>query len=107
MPASPCPRPGIAEPAHALDQRRLEGRAVAPAVAEPLGLGALERAAEADPGVAHRDHHHPPAQAPAEGIRLHRHPAAGAGVLHNILARLRKRHSESACVAFASRPSSP
>ena len=85
---------GIAEPAHALDQRRLERRAVAPPLAEPLGVGALERAPEADAGVAHRDHHDPPAEPAPEGVRLHRDPAAGAGVLNNILASLRKRHTE-------------
>src|SRR2546422_7527982 len=34
------------EPAHALDQRRLERRSVAPALAEPLRLRRLERVAE-------------------------------------------------------------
>src|SRR6478736_4840807 len=42
------PSAGIAEAAHALDQRRFERCAVPPAVAEPLGVGALERASEAD-----------------------------------------------------------
>ena len=95
MPASPWPRPGIAEAAHALDQRRLERRAVAPALAEALGVGAFERPAEADARIAHRDHHDAAAEPTPEGIRLHRHPATGAGVLHNILARLGKRHTEA------------
>src|SRR6185312_17175492 len=64
------PAAGIAKAADTLDQRCFEGRAIAPAVAKPLGVGALERTAKADPRVAHRDHHHPPAQAAAEGIRL-------------------------------------
>src|SRR6185295_7127676 len=88
------PAAGIAEAADTLDQRRLERRPVAPALAEPFGVGALERAPEADARVAHRDHHHPPAEPPAESVGLHRHPAARAGVLHNILACFRKRHTE-------------
>ena len=87
--------PGIAEATHALDQRGLQRRAVAPAIAEALGVGALERAAETDAGIAHRDDHDPAAESAAEGVGLHRHPAAGAGVLHNILAGLRKRHTEA------------
>ena len=38
---------------------------------------------------------HPTAEPAPKGIRLHRNPATGAGVLHNILACLRKRHTES------------
>ena len=85
----------IAEAAHALNQRRFERRSVSPALAEALGMGALEGTAEADPSIADRDDDDPAAQPAPEGIGLNRHPATGAGVLHNILARLRKRHTEA------------
>ena len=97
---------GIAEPADALDEGGFQRGAVAPALAEPFGMSALQRAAEAHTGIAHRDDYDPPAQSATEGIGLNRHPSTGAGVLHNILAGLRKRHTE-ASVAFISRPSSP
>src|SRR5438105_10833924 len=50
---------------------------------------------ESDTGVRDRDHHHTARQFAPPVVRLHRHPAPGARVLHNILTRLRKRHSES------------
>ena len=56
--------------------------------------GCSPATAEADARVAHRDHRDV-AQATPEGVDLHRHPAAGAGVLHNILARFGKRHTEA------------
>ena len=86
---------GIAEPAHALDQRGLQRGAVAPPLSESLGMGALEGAAKPDTRIADRDDRDPAAEPAAEGIHLNRDPATGAGVLHNILARLRKRHTES------------
>ena len=64
-------------------------------LAEPLGMGALEGTAKADPSVADRDDDDPATQPASESIRLDRDPATGPGVLHNILARLRKRHTES------------
>ncbi len=42
-----------------------------------------------------------------KGIRLHGNPATGAGVLHNILTRLRKRHTESAGRRRARGPARP
>ena len=61
-----------------------------------LGLSRTGRgsAPEPDAGIRHRDHDDTaPQLAPRVGV--HRDPATGAGVLYNILARLRKRHSES------------
>ena len=106
MLANPWPAPGIAEPADVLDQRRLERGSVAPPLAEALGVRALERPPEPDSGVAHRDHRHSSTQPATEGIRLYRDPATCAGVFNNILACLRKRHTEPAG-GLRSRPSSP
>src|SRR2546428_473707 len=50
---------------------------------------------ESDTGVRDRDHYHAARQLAPPVVRLHRNPAPGARVLHNILTRLRKRHSES------------
>src|SRR5690349_25062154 len=55
----------------------------------------LQRTAEAHPRIAHGNHHDSASQTAPKGIGLDRNPAAGAGVLHNILAGLRKRHTES------------
>src|SRR5256886_11786041 len=94
-PGQPLPAARVPEPAHALDQRRLERRSVAPALAEPLRLRRLERVAESHAGVRHRDHHHPPRQLPAPAASLHRDLAPRAGVPYNILTRLPKRHSQA------------
>ncbi len=91
----PLPAARVPEPAHALDQRRLERGGVAPAVAEPLGLRGLERAAEAEPGVADGDHDDPAPESLAEVIQVDGDPSGGPRMLHNILTCLRKRHRES------------
>src|SRR2546422_8207895 len=78
----------IAEPAHTLDQRGLESGRVPPARSEALALRRLEGVAEPYPCVRHRDHDHPLRELAAPVVRLHRHPAAGARVLYNILTRL-------------------
>src|SRR5438034_1158189 len=78
----------IAEPAHTLDQRGLESGRVPPARPEALALRRLEGVAEPYPRVRHRDHDYPLRELAAPVVRLHRHPAAGARVLYNILTRL-------------------
>src|SRR5437667_15096 len=78
----------IAEPAHALDQRGLESGRVPPARPEALALRRLEGVAEPYPRVRHRDHDYPLRELAAPVVRLHRHPAARARVLYNILTRL-------------------
>ncbi len=78
-----------------MNQGRFQRRRVAPTVAKALGLRRLQRMPKANAGVCDRDHDHTARQLAPPVVRLHRHPAAGARVLHNILTRLRKRHSES------------
>src|SRR5216684_4885407 len=94
-PGEPLAPARVAEPAHALDQRRLERRRVAPALAEALALRRLERMAESHARVRHGDYHHAARQLAAPVIRLHRHPATRPRVFYNILTRLGKRHSEA------------
>ncbi len=94
MPARPCPRPG--------SRNRLTPWISAASSAAPSPQRSPKRLAwvlSSDrrnpmPRIAHRDHRDPAPQPAPEGVRLHRHPATGAGVLHNILARFRKRHTE-------------
>src|SRR5512142_1288695 len=86
---------GIPEPAHALDQRGFQRRGVAPAVDEPSPVRRRQGCLESHARIRHRDHHHPPRQPSSPLIALDGDPAAGAGMLYNMLTRLRKRHSET------------
>src|SRR5690606_27376862 len=76
----PLPATRITEARDVVNQRRLDREAVTPALAEALGLRGLKRAAETDPGVAHRDHDSLPPEAAAEVVDVDRDPSPGPGV---------------------------
>src|SRR6185437_791097 len=86
---------GISEAAHAANDRFLEGHAVVPSIATRATLRRLERLAEADAGIAHRDHDDAPAESLLPTVGLHGHPTAASGVLDNVLTRFAQRHREA------------
>src|SRR5665213_2634421 len=86
----------VAEPAHAAHHGLFERHSVVPSVGTRPSHGGFERFSEPYAGIAHSDYQHATSAEPfLPAITVYRDPAAAFRVLHDVLARLRQRHSES------------
>src|SRR5262249_7021984 len=81
--------------AHPANDRLLQRRGVVPARRRQMPRRALERLAEAEPGIADRDDDDPPAEPLRPALALYGAPSALAGLLENFLPDLRERHREA------------